>query len=148
MTAGMLESPFLRRLLTILAAALIGAAALRLLAGPSLFRLHGPAATVLLALPFLHRAIADRLAEHGRSRLKALLLTLPLGFLAAAHILFWAAFFNGSANLAIQLGVVRHFVSEAAGRFVPWLALAAGLACCAWLWRLAKEPRSKQPGGG
>jgi hypothetical protein len=148
MTAGMLESRFLRRLLTIVAAALIAAAALRLLAGPSLFRLYGPAATVLLALPFLHRAVADRLAEHGRSRLKALLLTLPLGLLAAAHILFWAAFFGGSANLAIQLGVVRHFIGQAAGRYLPWLALAAGVAYLAWLWRLAREPSGKEPGGG
>ncbi len=140
MNTGMLRSRFLRRLSGIALAAVLVAVALRLLAGPALFRLYGPSAAMLLALPFLHRALADRLAELGRSRKKALLLTLPLGLFAAAHILFWAAFFNGSANLAIQLGVVRHFASQAIGRFVPWLALAALLAAGAWLWRLAKEP--------
>lgn len=119
---------FLKRLAALLSAAVIIALALRLIGGPLAFALYGPALALVLTLPFVHRLLVNRLAETRRSRRWALLYTLPVGIAALLQIGFWLAYFHGSATLAVELGVLRHYMQEF--HVAAWLAgiLAVGLA--------------------
>lgn len=103
----MSRDEFTSRLLWLLPAFAVVAVLLRLAVGAQAFAVFGIATTALLLLPLATRIVALRLRAVGQSPRKALLLAVPLGLLAAGHILFWLAFFSSRPDTVVMLGSVR-----------------------------------------
>lgn len=138
----MSRETFIKRLLWLLPALLAVAMLLRILAGAQAFRIYGFAAAVLLLLPLATRTLSLRLAAVGASPRRKLLFALPIGLLAAGHILFWLVFFSGDLNTAVMLGSARSMALTLVPFALPLLyAVVVVLAAWPILTALRSSPR-------
>lgn len=142
----MTHTAFRTRLLKLAAAGVMIALLLRLAGGQRWFGIYGPALAVLAILPPLHRLLADRLAERGSRRRRALLVTLPLALLALVQLGYWTAFFHGPASAAVELGVVRFMIRDWLGPALPALGLALIGLIGLFIFRLSTQP-AQEAGG-
>ena len=134
----MTSTEFLKRLAALIIMAGALALVLRLIGGRFMFSMYGPPLAAALTLPFVHRLLANRLAETSRSPRWALLYTIPVAVAALAQIGYWLTFFHGPTNLAVQLGIARHLLHEF--DVGHWLTGMLAVCLAVLATRLVDEP--------
>ena len=136
---------YLRILALFILATLVGLLT-RWVLGAQGYRLYAWAAALLVILPFLSRAMKERMQTVSLKPRRRFWLLVPLFLLAVIRIGYWVAFFH-SQELATMMHVIASQLGFHAGNSIYLPHAIAVLIAVYFLWRLgpsAEKRRAKR----